>query len=52
MRVIELPNGDVHSTPLICVFFSNLSTGCLRYKVDFQCMQLDEEDNDFDFDDY
>lgn len=26
--------------------------GCLRYKVDFQCMQLDDIENDFDFDDY
>lgn len=30
-----------------------LPTGILRYKVDFQSMQLDELDNDcFDLDDY
>lgn len=35
------------------MFSSNSIPGCLRYKVDFQSMQLDELDNnDFDLDDY
>lgn len=35
------------------MFFRILFAGILRYKVDFQSMQLDEIDNnDFDLDDY
>lgn len=35
------------------IIFFFFQTGILRYKVDFQCMQLDELDNNgFDLDDY